>query len=323
MASVSTDDGFTVTSSDESAEDMRTALAAPEPADTPEPEPDPEPEPKPAAVEAKTDAKPVDKRTREGRKQSIQQEIDELTTAKHSTAREVESARAELERLRSELSSVSRPAQAAPALPDKFPSYEDALKSKADLTPEQWLDARDDWRDMRKAQQDAARSAEQTHQTRVQGFNEKIRMVEAAEPGFWESVNSFAATLVPARELPPGQKPTARNVIADVIIESDKPDALLKHFRDHPEDLQRISALPRTVDAFRQMGKLEARLEAASSTGPASQTPVVSQAKPPLKPVSGSPSISDDAPDDDEPFEKHYKRENARDPRLSHSAMRH
>src|SRR5690348_4641877 len=36
--------------------------------------------------------KPIDKRTREGRKATIQQEIDELTTTKHTTAKEVETA---------------------------------------------------------------------------------------------------------------------------------------------------------------------------------------------------------------------------------------
>src|SRR5260221_11690476 len=50
--------------------------------------------------------KPIDKRTREGRKLTIQQEIDELTTTKHSTAKEIESARAELQRLRDQLAHV-------------------------------------------------------------------------------------------------------------------------------------------------------------------------------------------------------------------------
>ncbi len=104
METVTSHDGFTVTSSDESAEDMRSALAQPEP--VPEPEPDPEPEPvKPAAV---AEPKPIDKSTRAGKKASIQQEIDALVGTKHHTEREVEAARTELARLRHEYTELNR-----------------------------------------------------------------------------------------------------------------------------------------------------------------------------------------------------------------------
>jgi hypothetical protein len=70
--------------------------------------------------------------------------------------------------------------------------------------------------------------------------------------------------------------------------------------------------------AIREMGKLEARLDAALPTGSASKAPIISQAKPPLKPVSGSPVVSDErADEDDEPFEKFFKKGNANDPRIN------
>ncbi len=317
METVTSHDGFTVTSQGETAEEMRAALAQPEPTtEDPAPEPEPEPEPKPAAVAKPAEPAKIDKSTRAGKKASIQQEIDALVGTKHHTEREVEAARTELQRLRSEQQQISQQRQepAKPQAPQTFPSYQEMLAKNADLTPEQWLDQRDEWRDNRKAQMEMARSSEERHFKKVQALNGRIETIEVLEPGFWDTVKPYADRLVPARELQPGQQPTAINAIADVVLDSDIPDKFLRHFRDNPADFQRLSTL-HPVQVFREMGKLEKSLEAATSTGPASKAPVVSQANPPLKPVSGSPVISDDdgTPEGDLPVDEFFRRRTAQE----------
>jgi hypothetical protein len=60
----------------------------------------------------------------------------------------------------------------------------------------------------------------------------------------------------------------------------------------HPEDCRRIAGLP-DAKALIELGKIEARLPAASS-GPADRPKPTTSAKPPNKPVvTGSPSASD------------------------------
>ncbi len=314
METVTSHDGFTVTSSGESADDMRAAMAQPEP--VPEPEPEPEPEPKTVAAAPEPKA-PTDKRTRAGKKNSIQEEIDALVGTKHHTEREVEAAKSELARLQTELQTLSQRRPAAEpekqAAPQTFQSYQDMLAKNAELTPEQWLDQRDEWRDNRKAQLESARIAETQHATRVKTFDERVRTAEAVEPGFWASVKPFADLLVPAKELRPGQPITGANAIADVVLDSDISDKLLRHFRDNPADFQRLSTL-HPVQVFREMGKLERTLDAASSTGPAPKASIISQASAPLKPVSASPVINDgETPEEDLPFDEFARRRNSKE----------
>ena len=314
-----TSDGFTISSSGETADEMRAAIAGNTP--EPEPVPEPEPEPKPAAVEPeKKTAKP--RSDPYARVKQATAEAAEAKREREQIARERDDARAEATRYREEAARIAAWAAAprepvASPPPERFPSYQEMAATKPELTPEQWLDARDEWRDAKKAETEGRRRAEESHQQRVGTFRSKITAVETAEPGFWAGLGGFTASLVPARELPPGAQLTGRNAIADVIIDSDAPDKLLRHFRDDPADFQRISTLHPML-AIRELGKLEARLDAASSTGPASKAPVISQAKPPLKPVSGSPVVSDDsAEDDDQPFEQFFKKGNAADPRIN------
>src|SRR5262245_11442930 len=91
------------TSSDSEAEPTPEPIPEPEP--TPEVPPVPETPTEPAAVVARGDQKAetkVDGRTREGRKQSIQREIDDLSAQRHTTKAEVDAAKTELATLRAE-----------------------------------------------------------------------------------------------------------------------------------------------------------------------------------------------------------------------------
>ena len=85
---------------------------------------------------------------------------------------------------------------------------------------------------------------------------------------------------------------------------------ILQWLSAHPDESQRISTL-HPAETYREMGKLEARLEAAPSRASAR---VVSNAKPPIRPVGTSPHQTDAfAVSDDTSFDEHFRRMNASD----------
>jgi len=153
----------------------------------------------------------------------------------------------------------------------------------------------------------------------VQQTFDKFRE-SALKESIHERVAPELLDLVPTAMLEPNARPDQGNVIADEIVSSEQSNALLLHFTEHPEDFQRIASLRTPRDISREIAKIEARLESAQSSA-SPQRHVASQAKPPVRPVSGSPNASDpDAVDDDMSFEEHARRMNARDQRMRRTA---
>ena len=301
--------------------------------------PDPDPVEKPAPVktepaesesesdssESETPVEPpkIDKRTREGRKASIQQEIDDLTRAKYDTRREVEQAHAELARLRAERSALDqRPATSAPsategtpqteprpqpasvpdwkrylALPDaptadQFETYDDFMAARAQFI----ADRRYEDREQESRQRQSVDSMTQAHFGRLQRARD-----DAALGARLSSV--------------PADMETSRP-INDYIVRSELGPELLVHLSEHSDIRQRILTL-HPIEQIRQMGILEGTLQASAAvhSGPA-VTPNVSKARPPIKPVGSAPVASgDDLDTSDESLsiEEHIRRENRRD----------
>lgn len=139
-------------------------------------------------------------------------------------------------------------------------------------------------------------------------------------PEFLDTLSDDVIHLQTFAQLPPGAVPTGATAVADYIVDAatrddGAPHLLMRYFTDHPDDLQRLSALPPSV-AFGQMGRIEERLIAAHPSGPA-QTPV-SRARSPIKPVAGSQRIvSDSAPKDTDDLATFIKKGNALDPRIN------
>lgn len=301
-----TSDGFEVESRTESLEQLQENFAADEAPATDE-KADAEP------VDQKTDAKIVeppkaDKRTREGRKQSIQQEIDDLTAQKHTTKREAEAAAAEVAAMRSQLAELQqqrhalqpqaqtpRPQPVAQNDPEpQLPDFKDQ--------PDPWaahMRALGRWEARQEFQRQQQSARQQQQQQQVigqiqqveQGYIGKLTTRLEKEPKFWERVPEFA-DLRPTHYLKQDEPIRPINRLADEILISETPMELIDYLHDHPKDHQRLLTLqPR--DLVREIGKITARLEAAHS-GPASKSPVLSAAKPPMKPVGGSLVVSDD-----------------------------
>jgi hypothetical protein len=276
------------------------------------------------AASAKVDEPPKpDKRTREGRKASIQQEIDDLTTQKHSTKREVEAAQAELTRLRAERAALEKPAdkpvnrvQAAPVYDgsdqsDPEPKLEDFKDHPSGDAYTAWLRATSAWEGRKSYRAEAYRSqADLTYRSRTMKLREKLAVYEKSHPDFGKSLHPVVADIQFSTPVMRGTP------LGDLLIDSPYTAELLEHFSEHFDDFQRISTL-HPILVGRELGKLEHRIEsrtAAASSGPASKPIPVSAAKPPVKPVGSSPVVSDDAEDESElSVEEFFRRGNARD----------
>jgi len=157
-----------------------------------------------------------------------------------------------------------------------------------------------------------------TSQYQIQAAaSERMDKAEAEDPTFNEKVRDLALSLGrPSFHMAPGEKLTQNHVIMDELINSELAPALMLHFVEHPDELQRIRALRSPNDIQFAMARLEGRLEAKRSDA-APQAPalraVPSQAKPPLRPVNGSPHTADSVPGPDAPYEEHKRYWSQRD----------
>lgn len=235
------------------------------------------------------------KRSLEGRKQTIQDEINALVRQRGETQRERDRIAAELESLRSEKARIAQmqqqPAQPmrdamqpVPAASDDQEPTEDQFQDYASFVKAQarWQ-AREAVRAFQaelRANEEKQREA-QWHFQRDQTFAERLNAARTANPEFDQLVNRDDIELSPP--------------MIDVIKDSDIAPQLMLHLAHYPDDAQRIQSLHPML-AYGEMKKLEARLEVAmqSRTGPTSAVPV-SKARPPIRPVGSAPSgVTDD-----------------------------
>lgn len=336
FATVDTADGFEVTSNTATEADLRTQLT-PGPDDfTVETTDDEKPKAdgkaaKPAVDDADEDkasernpdgtfkGKEAKPEAKAKPRNDPHARVEQATAKEAAAKRERDEARAEAATLRAELERhrAPKPEQRQPAPvvasadsgepnPDDTTKYPDGqfdrkyIKDQARYEAEQVIEKREA----------ASREREETDRTaqRVYEHETKFReRLSKADPELFQKLSppmqAFLQHATPTAKLPKGQPIAFVNVMADVFMRSEKPDALMQHFSDVPQDLQRLSTL-HPAEFYRELGKLEAHLTAATTSGPASGATVISQAKPLIKPVSAAPSASgDDPPGDDEDFD--------------------
>lgn len=188
--------------------------------------------------------------------------------------------------------------------PEKFPAMEAWLKTHPEGSLDDFLDARDEWRDQRAEVVSRQRTAQQEQdaqlRTQAQSFSERLTKAKAEDPEFVTSLRPELASAVPLSGLKQGQRATFANVVAEIAFHSDAPAALLKHLSLHPEDADTITKLPQH-QWLSAVARLDGRLAGApapvdpSSPSPSSgaRAPATSAAPSPISAAPApSPTIS-------------------------------
>ena len=177
---------------------------------------------------------------------------------------------------------------------DQFQTYEDYSMALAEFV----ADAKQT--EHTAAQQRAHEQQQQAQQQRVQldRWSKTLGEARQHDPKFDETLNLDTPMSRPMQHL---------------AMESPHGIAILQWLSANPDDAQRISTL-HPAEAYREMGKLEARLEAASSTKNSGPARVVSSAKAPIKPLGTSPPAENPFEiTDDLSMDEHFRRMNAAD----------
>jgi hypothetical protein len=254
----------------------------------------------------------------EERKSRARERVEEATRAAAEAKREAAAARARAEAAERRIAELERrSAQPAPQQPqarqeapqrpqaapdeDPAPKQEDFEDYGEYIAKRARWEARQEFRE--RERQYHAQSAARQYADTIDGVVSKFyQRLETAGDGdraaFLQGISPAVAGLRPSFLLEQGEVATTHTVIADEIVDSEKAPQLMRHFTDHPDDFQRIASLRTPRDIAREMAKLEAKLDGATSGNPQSSRPPVSkpatsQAPPPVQPVTGMPHIAE------------------------------
>jgi hypothetical protein len=186
-----------------------------------------------------------------------------------------------------------------------FETYAEFVKAGA-----RWA-ARQEYRETQRQRQvyeQAERYAREV-ENHVQNWHKRVT---EALPDAVDRIHPALLGLTPSYLLDQNQQPGPGNWLANEIIASEHSHGIMLYLTENEDVLQRIATLRTPRDIAREVAKIESRLEAApAGTG---SRPEASKAKPPVRPVTGSPNAADPLDVDDEtPFEEHVRRMNARD----------
>ncbi len=254
--------------------------------------------------------------------------VQEATREAAEARRELVSERTERQRLAAEMAQVravldaaARGQRGAPAeraqnggkpTEEEYENYADFVEARA-----RWA-ARQEYSQV--ANYAAQQHAEAKRTERIgKDVDAMIERVTAASPNWGQEFSQEVLSLTPSFMLPAGGRVGGDNIVADEIVRSQHGPGLMAHFTANPTDLQRIASLRTPREIAREMAKLEARLDAAT-TGDSAKAES-SKAKPPVRPVTGSPQDADPTePTDDLPFDEWVRRANAKDRRARSAA---
>lgn len=176
-----------------------------------------------------------------------QKRIRELTWQRHEAERREKAA---AERIRELEKQVARPAPTAnPVAPDPQLALDDPATYRAQQGEYTRAVARQVAAETRaEAEQDRQQSEAQKQR---QAYSDKLQAAVADDPQLYERLRAATFELTPA--------------MTDVLVTSDKPIELTRYLAEHPEEGARIEKLS-PLQAAREMGRIEARLEAIKPT---------------------------------------------------------
>jgi hypothetical protein len=180
--------------------------------------------------------------------------------------------KAELARLKATVTPPAAPTAprstppAAPSItyPPDLATWDAYLAAHPEAAYEDYTDARGDFRAEARARQAETQATESKtateRETRLSTFASKLNAARAADPQFDMRISHEVANLRPIDVLGPDEPVTAMSALAQEIVLSADPIALMRHLSDHPEELQRIGTLTNSRELLRAMATLEASL---------------------------------------------------------------
>lgn len=175
-----------------------------------------------------------------------------------------------------------------PPTRDQFGSYEEFLDAKAQFTGSQAAEKR-------MAERDAAEKTRIEQETAGKLRDTFRSKLTEKYPDIVERAADIGNIVIPDH-------------LVSAIHESEHGPDIFNGFVDNPKELERVMALSPSA-ALREIGRLEARLEAAiqkpdPTPAPAAQAaPAASRAPTPIRPVTPSAVKGDDEPSHDKPDE--------------------
>lgn len=274
-------------------------------------------------------------RSLEGRKQTIQEQINELVREKGTNARENAEIKAETARLRAERAAIQREIQEGRPRerqqPDGRQTETDGVQDPAwgrtnTRDPEPQEDQFDDFGAYVRAQSNwAAREA-----VRVQNYRQgearergsRAEFEQQRQAGFAGRYQAFAQGNATFEAEVNREDLSLTAPMVDVIKDSDVGPQMMLFLARNPDEVDRLAAM-HPVLAYGEMKKHEARLEAAYSGSAQAKSKQLSKARPPIRPVDSAGAASDDGElPDDLDMDEHIERGNALDKRRRQSGQR-
>ena len=214
------------------------------------------------------------KRRRRGR--SYKDRASQLAREKASEKGRADALQAELSAIKAASALVAPP---TPPVKPEPPSQDDFE------TYEEYQEALVDWKvTLRLTERDVVERERIERNSTVRAREKVVAAHEARIDTFRSGHADFDAVIAQGKDLPMTQP------MQDSVLNSDMGPEVMYHLCRFPEECDRIAALSPMV-AIREMGKLEARIEAAG-TGPASSSTPLTNAPRPIKPVGGGATAS-------------------------------
>ena len=152
-------------------------------------------------------------------------------------------------------------------------------------TYDEYQEAMVDWRVTERLEKREAEQRERIARDQAQHDQKKVVDEHVARIDVFKKAHAdFDAVIDKGKNLP------LTRPMQDAVVNSDSGPALMYHLCQHPEECDLIAAMPPMM-AVKEMGKLEAQIEAAP-TGPVSSADSLTQAPRPIKPVGGGATAS-------------------------------
>jgi hypothetical protein len=248
--------------------------------------------------ESVAEEEPRKKKKRRGR--SYKDRASQLAREKAFEKQRADSLASQLQALERQREAFTRTqeAQSKKAAGESEDSESPATESSADAakgtekpvqsdfdTYEDFSEALVDWKVSERLEtHEVKRRASIEHDQVLTARNRAVDAHRVRIDAFREENADFDTVIEKAKDLPMTQP------MQDSVINSDVGPAVMYHLSKNPEECDRISRL-HPMAAIKEMGKIEAQLEVAS-TGPTSRAESVTRAPRPIKPVGGGATAS-------------------------------